>query len=225
MDPQRFDALTRNLASSTSRRRVLQFLLASPLAALASSKLLGNAAAQEDCGDSLRSCMQQAADEFRTRVHACRSGSRSELGACIELARNALDVRSYQCEQSFEACQAGCVAATCPGEDTECQTRICLETGCGFAYQPVGTPVTAQTAGDCLQNVCDGSGGIDAVPDDDDCCLPLGSACETGISCCTSGLCVSGRCCLTSSNFCTVDADCCPPLGCVQTGGLRICAN
>jgi len=67
----------------------------------------------------------------------------------------------YQC--------AECVlASTCPGTDTECQTRSCSSGACGFAYESAGTPISSQSPGDCHQNECDGSGSpVSAVNDAD----------------------------------------------------------
>ncbi|MCK6593226.1 MAG: hypothetical protein L6Q76_37190, partial [Polyangiaceae bacterium] len=46
----------------------------------------------------------------------------------------------------------------CPGTDTDCQTRTCVESKCGFEYAPSGTATSDQTPGDCLTSVCDGMG-------------------------------------------------------------------
>jgi hypothetical protein len=80
----------------------------------------------------------------------------------------------------------GCTgAADCPGMDTECQARTCSGTGvCGFTYQPSGTATSAQTAGDCKKNVCNGSGGISTIADDSD--VPTANQCYTGV--CSSGV-------------------------------------
>ncbi len=51
-------------------------------------------------------------------------------------------------------------AATCPGVDTECQTRSCTGNVCGMTFTPSGTAVTAQTPGDCQSNVCNGAGAV-----------------------------------------------------------------
>ncbi len=74
------------------------------------------------------------------------------------------------------ACVQCVTAATCPGEDGECQHRTCVGGACGIAYPPRGTPLASQTAGDCRQDVCDGAGGTtvevlatDAPQDGDDC--------------------------------------------------------
>jgi hypothetical protein len=64
---------------------------------------------------------------------------------------------------------AECLSATdCAGAVTECQHPTCDLGKCGTKIQPVGAPVAAQTAGDCLKNQCDGFGDVQAVPDDTD---------------------------------------------------------
>src|SRR5262249_964682 len=48
-------------------------------------------------------------------------------------------------------------ASTCPGTDTDCQTRTCTAGHCGFDNAPAG-PAAKQTPGDCKKSVCDGMG-------------------------------------------------------------------
>ncbi len=71
----------------------------------------------------------------------------------------------------------------CPGSDTECETRTCTTTVCGFSFTAAGTPTTDQTIGNCQQNQCDGSGNIVSVEDDSN--TPASSACANGT--CASG--------------------------------------
>src|SRR4051812_44049629 len=44
-------------------------------------------------------------------------------------------------------------ATTCPGTDTDCQTRTCTSGHCGFDNAPAG-PAATQTPGDCKGSVC-----------------------------------------------------------------------
>jgi plastocyanin len=97
----------------------------------------------------------------------------------------------------------GCVtAATCPGTDTECQTRTCTANVCGFSFAASGTATAAQTAGDCKKNTCNGAGAIVNGIDNSD--VPVDS------NACTSDVCTAG----SPSN---------PPTGsgtvCAQNGG------
>ncbi len=66
------------------------------------------------------------------------------------------------------ACVACLIAATCPGQDDECQTRACNAGTCGYTYVPTGTMVQVQSAGDCKKNVCNGSGAVTQIADDSD---------------------------------------------------------
>jgi hypothetical protein len=137
------------------------------------------------------------------------------------------------CDGSGDCVQ--CLApSTCPGTDTECQTRTCLNDTCGFLYQPSGTVVSTQTPGDCEQNVCNGTGGITAVADDAD--VPTnGTVCD--IASCSMGMPVftpvaEGTTCGTmktcnstgSCTGCTTASDCpgtntdCQTLTCSATG-------
>ncbi|HEX7480563.1 MAG TPA: esterase-like activity of phytase family protein [Polyangiales bacterium] len=56
---------------------------------------------------------------------------------------------------------SGCLTGTdCPGVDTDCQHRTCTSGACGVSYTAAGTATSSQTAGDCLENQCDGAGNI-----------------------------------------------------------------
>lgn len=82
------------------------------------------------------------------------------------------------------ACTECTVVANCPGTDTECRTRTCVDGVCGFSYAAVGTLVGSQTAGDCQRLECDGSGGIISVDDNTDVFVD-------GLQC-TNDVCVGG---------------------------------
>ena len=115
----------------------------------------------------------------------------------------------------------GCLSETdCPGDLTECGSPTCVEGLCGMAFAAFGTPLSSQSAGDCLKAVCDGEGGTTSVDanddtnDDsrqctDDVCLqgvpthvpkPLGTECfhKGGTLCNLTGDCVE----------CLADTDC-----------------
>jgi hypothetical protein len=80
----------------------------------------------------------------------------------------------------------GCITANdCPGSDTECGVRTCNAGTCGFNFVAAGTPVSAQTAGDCHRNQCDGSGNVVSAVDDSDTPADDGNQC-------TLDLCVGG---------------------------------
>lgn len=51
-------------------------------------------------------------------------------------------------------------AGDCPGVDTECNTRTCINQTCGNQPTNAGFVVSTQTAGDCTKQVCDGAGQI-----------------------------------------------------------------
>ncbi len=133
----------------------------------------------------------------------------------------------------------GCMdASTCPGNDTECQTRTCTATVCGFDFKANGTPLTQQIVGDCKTAVCDGAGAtttIDAVDplDDansctDDLCaagVPTNVPAASGTPCSDPAggtLCDGNNACVE----CLVAADCaslncqmnkCVPAGCLDS--------
>ena len=115
----------------------------------------------------------------------------------------------------------GCVDDDdCPGSVNECQQPMCSSSGvCGIDLVPQGTPIAQQTAEDCQAVVCDGNGGTESVPNDNDAppfdgnmCTteqcqdgvpvsvndPAGSACGNGDVCDGDGVCVE----------CVEDDDC-----------------
>jgi hypothetical protein len=60
----------------------------------------------------------------------------------------------------------------CPGTDTECRSRSCVEGTCGISFVPSGIAIATQTPGDCQKVVCNGSGGTMSENDGTD--LPIG---------------------------------------------------
>ncbi len=112
------------------------------------------------------------------------------------------------CDTSGQCVQ--CLAPNdCPGTDDECKQRTCTGGVCGTGFSAAGTPVTAQTAGDCKKAQCDGSGNITSVNDDsdlpddsnpctDDSCsagTPANTPKSPGTKCGASGVCnAAGKC-------------------------------
>jgi hypothetical protein len=113
----------------------------------------------------------------------------------------------------------GCIGPLeCPGTDTQCQARTCINNMCGVAYTASGTKLSTQKAGDCQDVVCDGSGGTTSVADNND--KPnsrnvcIADACNAGVpsstpkpsgtSCGTNMVCDgAGHC-----DNCNVPSDC-----------------
>ena len=60
------------------------------------------------------------------------------------------------------------VAADCAGADTDCAHRTCNDHVCGSSFKPDGFPTTAQMAGDCQSEVCDGQGKSKMLADNTD---------------------------------------------------------
>lgn len=101
------------------------------------------------------------------------------------------------------------VPSDCPGKETECQTRTCAGGFCGIGFNPQGTAVTSQSAGDCQRIVCDGQGSLAQqidntdIPDDSNPCtldlctagspshLPaaFGTSCGGVLTCDNAGKC------------------------------------
>lgn len=89
---------------------------------------------------------------------------------------------------SSGVCDANGVCGQCNlptdcGTDTECRVWQCINQACVPDDTPVGTPLTNQTMGDCLEVQCDGMGQAVSVPVDD----PFDDNNE-----CTDDICVNG---------------------------------
>ncbi|MFO0588746.1 MAG: lamin tail domain-containing protein [Polyangiaceae bacterium] len=122
-----------------------------------------------------------ADDGNQCTSEVCTAGVASHPAKAVDTACN---------QNGGSFCSAGgtCVACNtatqCPGTDNECQTRTCSANACGFNFQPNGTAVAAQTAGDCQENQCNGSGSIVSVAKNSD--LPVdGNQCTNDL--CTAG--------------------------------------
>ncbi len=91
---------------------------------------------------------------------------------------------------SFCSATGTCVACTtasqCPGSDTECQQRTCVNNVCGTAFTPSGTAVASQTPGDCKENQCNGAGAIVIANQDADVPADDGNQCTAQV--CTAGV-------------------------------------
>ncbi|HXI57019.1 MAG TPA: hypothetical protein VNO55_13220, partial [Polyangia bacterium] len=58
----------------------------------------------------------------------------------------------------------GCnTAADCPGADTFCRTRTCVQNTCGVSFKADGTKLVDSQSGDCKIQQCDGQGVIQTV--------------------------------------------------------------
>jgi hypothetical protein len=76
-----------------------------------------------------------------------------------------------------------CTSQDCPMPSDPCQARTCIANVCGEDARPDGTSVDAQTAGDCLKNVCQ-AGKVDVVNDDSDF---MADANECTVEACVAG--------------------------------------
>src|SRR5215211_1785380 len=111
-------------------------------------------------------------------------------------------------------CVACLTASDCPGEDTECQHRVCDSGACGFGRTSAGTALSVQIAGDCKRIECDGLGGTIEVADDLD--LPDGG------NPCLQNLCVAGA---PSHPPATLGTECGNGLVCDGEGNCDGCAS
>jgi len=163
---------------------------------------------------------------------ACAAGQVNCGGACADLSTNV-----NNCGACGRVCGAGsaCVAGICVlpaggcttasdcGVSTECRSFTCTAGVCGSSSTPSGTPISAQTTGDCRQNVCDGAGGVTVRVDNAD--FPSGNQCLDGVcsngvpsqsprpagSACSQGggtVCDGAGSCVVAPGGCITAADC-----------------
>jgi hypothetical protein len=116
-------------------------------------------------------------------------------------------------------------ASTCPGTDTECRPRSCVDGACGFTNTRGGTVIAAQVARDCKRIVCDGAGSsftvaevtdlpVDNNPCTSDLCTgdtPSNPALAAGTNCGGTSVCDGMRVCvgcLTAATCPGTDTEC-----------------
>jgi hypothetical protein len=117
-------------------------------------------------------------DDNECTIDACDQGVPSNTNTSEGTACGAGKV--LQCNGQGQC--VGCSSPSdCAGQDDDCKTRTCSAAGvCGADYAPQGKLLTAQTAGDCKQHVCDGTGNVTSVPLSSD--LPVdGNPCTDDI--------------------------------------------
>ncbi|HEY2901509.1 MAG TPA: hypothetical protein VGL59_13090 [Polyangia bacterium] len=112
-------------------------------------------------------------------VDVCTAGEPSHTSAPVGQACGGAN----KCNANGQC--VGCnVPADCPGNDTACQTRTCVQNVCGFNRVAAGTAIASQTAGDCMVVQCDGQGNTTTVNDNND--KPVdGNACTNDV--CSAG--------------------------------------
>lgn len=98
-------------------------------------------------------------------------------------------------------------ASDCPGSDSFCQTITCSNQQCGVDYAAAGTPLpeNQQTAGQCKQVQCNGTGGTQIAN------LSNGTSCDDDLYCNGTDSCLSGNCSQHSGDPCPGpdgDGDC-----------------
>src|SRR3954468_24429491 len=134
-----------------------------------------------DAGMEVRaSCTDNARNGNETDTDCGGSCGRCGVGkACLVNA----DCASGACSESH-LCVECATAANCPGQDTECSVRACVNGACSVALVASGTVLTTQVAGDCRSRRCDGQGQVAQVNDDTD-SPGDGNPCTLDV--CTSG--------------------------------------
>jgi hypothetical protein len=206
MDARHFDALTRRLTRTRSRRGALR-LLGATVAGLAFHRQPEESAAKRLCPDCETGCCtgKGGTCEPGTLPGACGGGGK----------------KCKVCDEFAETCQNGtcCVPGrgTCGKGQRCCENVPCTDGAC---CSPAGKP--CQTADNCCDpfaHTCEG--GKCCVPDEGECtkkkeccsgscnngkcgCVPDGEKCpkncktnERCAGCCNDGLCISDRTCFS----------------------------
>jgi hypothetical protein len=93
---------------------------------------------------------------------------------------------SGRCEMPTCASDGNCTLLA--GEDSRCARRRCVNGRCVAEFSPFGAPLGNRTVGDCLVEVCDGSGGVATIADNADVRRPASDCprpwCDDGIPRC-----------------------------------------
>jgi len=127
MDGTKFDALTKRLATGTSRRRVLAGLGS----ALAGALALGGgapAAPEDACAATLRGCLAQARAAAAAARQGCQAGPSAERATCLGDAGAGEQAAAAACTTAMAACAVG---PTCQPGGTIClHNRECCSGRC-----------------------------------------------------------------------------------------------
>jgi hypothetical protein len=124
MDGTRFDALTKRLATATSRRRVLTGLGGALAGALVLHR--GAAAAGVDCDADLRACLEQADAAFADALRACAAGPPVMIPTCLSLAVDQRGAAEAQCRRRYARCTGACKPDEAPcSRNEECCSGRC----------------------------------------------------------------------------------------------------
>jgi hypothetical protein len=197
MDGQRFDEITKALATGASRRQILRGVVAGLVGALASGLSREHAAAARRCKGAGGKC---TADRDCCQDDPARCAD----GKCCPKPRYCASTGTC-CPPGLKCCGDGeCTAGSCrkaQGEactaGTECASSFCVD----------GVCCDAACAGECEACTLADSLGT---------CVPVSGAT------CTGGVCVEGACCLgrqvngcdaETLQLCCQDEPCCPFTG------------
>lgn len=124
-----------------------------------------------------------ADDGNQCTTQSCNAGVPTFPAAAVNTACNQGGGSFCNATSTCVACNA---PSQCPGSDTECQARTCVANTCGVSNTASGTVTSAQTAGDCKQNQCDGAGAIVAVNQNGDVPAEDGNQCTAQV--CNAGV-------------------------------------
>jgi len=209
MDEQRFDELTRTLASGTSRRRVVMGLAGGALGGLV-ALFGGRPAARADDDD----------DDCKRFGKPCRKHSQCCSGVCLSEGGTCGCATSADCDDFSNACASfscdpefgqcfGFLAPDCVPcqRDRDCAEGVCLPDGrCGCTSNADCDDGNACTVDTCTEDAFGGGRFCAHTP------IPGCIQCKRNRDC-AGGTCCDGRCCPAGSD-CGVggsgDPVCCP---------------
>lgn len=218
---QRFDGLTRAMATGHSRRSVLKMIGGAAAAATAATVLkpfrasgvaatcsgptnLGAspcAAGTTPCGPCC--CQAGIACLNNTNgVCGCPSGTTQCGSACCQKGTACANASTSTCATAAVSCtqgQAPCGKSCCSATGQVCVSGTC--TACIASGGSCAAGASCCTAGQaCINNICQSST-----------CSPYLGACASYVECC-SGTCGQNCGCIANGKTCTTDAQCCEGL-------------
>ena len=188
MDGRKFDAWTRALGSSRSRRGVLK---ATGAALVGVAGLARNATAA------------------RTVTVCHPTGNHEQPYETVDVTRAELNFRLRHGDTMRIDC---CADRDCDGSADGCMIGVCDTGYCVQLPADAGTPCEAGL--DCTSDfVCDGAGSCSGSGTD---CPETGPQCSAPVSCTTTEDCPSGESCIRGACFITLAQYYCPDNPCVN---------
>jgi hypothetical protein len=174
MESSKFDALTKALATSTSRRQALKTLAATTFGGILALSGIGQVFAENTCKPPClagqKCCGGKCLDTNKDPNHC---------GDCNVVCKSGLCVNGLCCPPGAVKCGNSCCSFTCCGSNTCVNTQTDVK-NCGACGNVCGNNQTCKN-GQCVNNCVQLSNGTCVTP-----CSPSGTNCPCGECICNT---------------------------------------